>query len=226
MVRTTLLHNLFNNIIPMRLGELTFPVLLKKRLGIPPSRSVGALALVRVLDLIIMATLFFIVLTVLGLEFLPIIVTPLTASLVLITAAIPAVLLTIWLIRRFKLIGVILAVLRQLPLLAGISLVIWTTKILSYWWIMHAALQSDRLQALLAVLATEATSVLPVNGLANFGTLEASVWIAMRPFGLAAQQVFSAAVNLHLFILALSGLSGMLAYLVLNPKAPTDRDPA
>jgi len=222
MLRTTLLHNFFNNIIPMRLGELTFPALLKKRLGIPVIQGLGTLALIRTLDLILMATLFAVVITLLGLDWLQFKLSP--SDILIGLAAISAGIFIMFklALKSARLRELSRLLTQQLPALITQTLLIWLTKVLGYWWIMQAALQSDALQALLAVLATEATSILPVNGLANFGTLEASVWLALQPFDLDAQRVLSAAINLHLFILALSSIAALMAFTLMNHAVKKD----
>lgn len=222
MLRTTLLHNFFNNIIPMRLGELTFPALLKKRLGIPVLQGLGTLALVRALDLILMASLFAVVITLLGLDWLQFTLsaTQLAIGLGLLIGGM-GLAMTL-LLQQPKLRQISRQLTQQLPALMALTVLIWLSKVLGYWWIMQAALQSEALQALLAVLATEATSILPVNGVANFGTLEASVWLVLQPFGLEAQRVLSAAINLHLFILGLSSIAALVAYTMMNHPVSKD----
>ena len=49
--RVMALHNAANNFLPLRTGELTFPLLLKQEFELPTSRSVGALLWLRALDL-------------------------------------------------------------------------------------------------------------------------------------------------------------------------------
>ncbi|MDZ7828831.1 MAG: lysylphosphatidylglycerol synthase domain-containing protein [Halofilum sp. (in: g-proteobacteria)] len=50
-LRLVLQHNLFNNLLPMRSGELAFPVLMARRFGIRPGVSVPGLLWFRLLDL-------------------------------------------------------------------------------------------------------------------------------------------------------------------------------
>ena len=44
-------HNLFNNLLPMRTGELSFPVLMARYFAVPALRSVPALLWFRLMDL-------------------------------------------------------------------------------------------------------------------------------------------------------------------------------
>jgi len=50
-LRLTLWHNLLNNLLPMRTGELSFPVLMSRYFQVPAIRSVPALLWFRLLDL-------------------------------------------------------------------------------------------------------------------------------------------------------------------------------
>ncbi len=47
-----LLHNLFNNLLPMRAGELSLPLLMKRYFGVRRAETVGALLWFRFLDLL------------------------------------------------------------------------------------------------------------------------------------------------------------------------------
>ena len=49
--RLILLHNLFNNLLPMRSGEASFPILMKRDFQVPFSRSIPGLLYLRFLDL-------------------------------------------------------------------------------------------------------------------------------------------------------------------------------
>jgi uncharacterized membrane protein YbhN (UPF0104 family) len=63
----------------------------------------------------------------------------------------------------------------------------------------------------MGALGGELSSVLPVHGLAGAGTYEAGVVAALAPFRVSAVEALAAAVNLHLFLLGVSGLGGALA---------------
>ncbi|MBA1333058.1 hypothetical protein QQ73_19015 [Candidatus Endoriftia persephone str. Guaymas] len=56
--------------------------------------------------------------------------------------------------------------------------------------------------------------MLPMQGFAAAGTFEAGVMAVLVPTGTGAEQALSAAINLHLFLLGLSLLSGALALLL------------
>ncbi|MFY0666027.1 MAG: flippase-like domain-containing protein [Natronospirillum sp.] len=218
ILRVTLIHNALNNIIPMRLGELTFPALMSRHYKMPIVTSASALVLVRLLDLALMGGLLVGVLFLLGIDTLDQINTGSLIKWTLIAATIGVAIVLLFfrqILKRvlLKLKAGLHYILPKMPLLLGISTFVWVSKVLSYLIIIQIALDSTYLQALVAVLATEATAILPINGIANFGTLEASIWVALRPFALDNATVFNAAVNLHFFILSMACTCGLLAYL-------------
>ena len=61
-LKVMLQHNLFNNLLPMRSGELSFPLLLHRHFALSPVRSLPALLWFRLLDLHTLVTLGFIAL--------------------------------------------------------------------------------------------------------------------------------------------------------------------
>lgn len=68
------------------------------------------------------------------------------------------------------------------------------------------------LPAILGAIGGELTSVLPVHGIAGAGSYEAGIVAAMLPYAIPAETALGAAVNLHLFLLALTLIGGGIAY--------------
>lgn len=54
----SIMHNFFNRILPFRMGELVWPLLLKKYLGVSIVHGIGVLLLVRYLDFLAIAVCF------------------------------------------------------------------------------------------------------------------------------------------------------------------------
>ncbi len=57
LMRVVLWHNFFNNLLPMRSGEATFPLLMQKYVSIPARDSIPALLWFRFLDLLFLVAL-------------------------------------------------------------------------------------------------------------------------------------------------------------------------
>lgn len=65
-LKVTWLHNFWNNLLPMRTGEASFPLLMHRYGGIGLGRSVAALLYFRLLDLLCVVGLFTLVLALRG----------------------------------------------------------------------------------------------------------------------------------------------------------------
>jgi len=81
-------------------------------------------------------------------------------------------------------------------------------------WIIQQFAAINFGQSLLGAIGGELTAVLPVHGMAGAGTYEAGVVAALAPTDIGHQEALKAAVNLHLFLLSCTLLSGLLSYLL------------
>ncbi|MGC9456801.1 MAG: lysylphosphatidylglycerol synthase domain-containing protein [Halothiobacillaceae bacterium] len=226
--RLATLHNLMNNLLPMRAGEISFPVLMQRYFAIGPTRSVSVLLWFRLLDLQVILTL--------------------AAAALLVGLDAPAWFWPLWLVilpmpwlvyalRRPMLARLqgrtggisrrIAEALEALPATAGPlfralgwTWANWLVKLAGLAWVLLALLPMPTAAAWLGAIAGDLTTVLPLHAPGGFGTYEAGVIAALLPFGLDAQVVATAAINLHLFLLASSLLAGLLAWLI--PVKPSD----
>ncbi|MGW8266557.1 MAG: lysylphosphatidylglycerol synthase transmembrane domain-containing protein [Longimicrobiales bacterium] len=223
--RLILLHNLFNNLLPMRSGEASFPILMKRDFGIPFSRSVPGLFYLRLLDLHFLLVLggaalswrwgwaaWMAVAVLLPLPFLAFLLQERIRRTLSATTG-----------RR----GEILAKgMTGLPrtravfwwtwLWTGVN---WAVKLLVFAWILRAFTSVPLGPALLGSVAGEISSVLPIHGVAGAGTYEAGVAAGLLPFGVGPETALRGGVNLHLFVLGASLLSGALAlFLPVRPR--------
>jgi len=219
VLRLSLQHNLLNNLLPARSGELSFPVLMSRHFAISPMRSVPALMWFRLLDL---HTLLACGLLVSGDALLgPGRAWPLTLAWMLLPwlgFSVFAPRLSRWQLPEGRLGGLLHQAAQALPLEAGLfwrswlwTLASWLIKLAVFAWILALFAPMDTGAAWLAVIAGDLTSVLPVHGVAGAGTYEAGVVAALLPFGLDARTALQAAVNLHLFILGSTLLAGLLS---------------
>ena len=219
VLRLSLQHNLLNNLLPARSGELSFPLLMSHHFTIPPLRSVPALLWFRLLDL---HTLLAFGLLVTGDALLgPGWAWALTLAWMLLPWLgfhMIAPRLARWQPPQGRL-GVLLHQAAQaLPLNAPLfwrswlwTLLSWGIKLAVFAWILGLFASMDAVAAWVGVIAGDLTSVLPVHGVAGAGTFEAGVVAALLPFGVDAKTALQAAVNLHLFILGSTLLAGLLS---------------
>ena len=65
-------------------------------------------------------------------------------------------------------------------------------------------------------LGAELAAILPIQGVAGFGTYEAGAAAALLPAGIAFSDGLQAALVLHLFVIACALSAGALAWLLPN----------
>ena len=222
--RLILLHNLFNNLLPMRSGEASFPILMQRNFQVPFSRSIPGLLYLRFLDLHFLLLLGALVLLSgknpegwLVAAFLA----PLPVAVFLTQEG-----LRTRVENRGGLLGRVLAKgLAGLPSTPGLfwatwgwTVVNWGVKLLVFAWILRAFAPMSLSAALLGSVTGELSSVLPFHGLAGAGTYEAGVIAGLVPLGVGLESALAGAVNLHLFVLGASVLSGLLALALPNGR--------
>jgi len=231
--RLILLHNLFNNLLPMRSGEASFPLLMKREFRVPFSRSIPGLFYLRILDLHFLLLLGASVLSwnqggiawagvslLLPLPFL---------AYLLQERARPALEGSTSVLGR--------AIHRGMEGLPGTASVFWWTwlwtvvnwaaKLLVFAWILGTFAAVPFGTALFGSVTGEVSSVLPVHGFAGAGTYEAGVAVGLLTLGVEPEAALRGGVNLHLFVLGASILSGALALLVpVKLRTPRDQGPS
>jgi uncharacterized membrane protein YbhN (UPF0104 family) len=225
--KLTLQHNMLNNLLPMRTGELSFPVLMAHYFKVPAVRSVPVLFWFRLLDL---HTLLWVGLVAVGAAWWG----RLTATvLILLWLPVP------WLIylshnalaarlqghpgRLAGKLAVMLASLPQTPRALGRAwawtIINWVVKVGVFVWVLELFVDVSTAAATMGVISGELTSVLPVHGVAGIGTYEAGVVAGLMPFGVAPTEALQGAVNVHLFLLG-SSVLGSVVGLMLRGGPP------
>lgn len=214
VLRVMLQHNAINNLLPFRLGELSFPILLKKQNNIKLMTSSKVLVTARLFDLMVMGGI--------SLTLLIVMVSP-NQRLALLVALVVACLgfaFAVFILRKSK--NTVIMHIRTLfsfiatnaKTCTHLTLLIWTLKITGLALILAPMLNTHIQYALLAVLVVEGTAILPVNGPANFGSLEGAVVAVLLPFGLAAEGVFNAVLNLHILIIMLAAIGYVVSLFI------------
>lgn len=218
--RLVLLHNLLNNLLPMRSGEASFPILMSRQFGVPYARSIPALVYLRLLDLHFVVFLGIVVLSlargspawiVAGL------LAPLPYGIFLIQGR-----LNRWLEDgKGRWQALAHRGLGGLPSSSGLfwtvwfwTVVNWSVKLLVLAWILRAFFPMPFSSAFVGTTTGELSSVLPFHGIAGAGTYEAGVLAGLLPLGVPLEGAVKAAVNLHLFLLGASILAGTLGALL------------
>lgn len=229
--RLMLIHNVLNNLLPARTGEISFPVLMKRYFGVSYAYSLSALVWFRVLDL--HAVLTFAIYPLL-------VVTPLKRLAIPIALVWMALPIVVYLLRD-RIEGLFAGKDGKFSALAqqamyglpdswgafwrswGMTWANWLVKLITLAWLLGQFLPNVSWNMLLAgVVGGELTSVLPIHAPGGFGTYESGMVAALLPVS-SMQAATVAAVNVHLFILGASLLGGVLGWLIpINPPKTTE----
>lgn len=219
-LRLMLIHNLLNNLLPMRAGEISFPVLMHRYFAISLVRSLPALAWFRLLDLHTLAGL---ALLAIGWQRWP---DPVVGAVLLGWAMFPYTLYQVndflrhslreyrsrsWVVRVDELLGALPSSAPAFWKSWGWTALNWAAKLLAFAWALRFFADTHWAQAWLGAIGGELTSVFPVHSLAGMGTYEAGVVAALVAQGVRAEVALQAAVNLHLLLLGASLGAGFLA---------------
>jgi uncharacterized protein (TIRG00374 family) len=242
-VRSLLLGEFFNALLPMRAGELVRVIAVHREARTSRSEALGTVVVERLLDVLVLLTLLLVVL-----PFVPE-VSWLGAAVGILAAAVLVTIVGVLALWRYQSrpLRVLLRPLRWLPgfseartiaaaesllrgleglrsarsgiLAVALTAVTWLTVGLSFWLAMRAldlGLGYDA--ALLVVVATTFALVLPSLP-ASLGVFEAATVYTLEAFGIDDSRALSAAVVLHV----LSFLPFIVAGLVALSSHPAGR---
>ena len=231
ILRLTLVHNALVNVLPFRGGEVAFPVLLNRWFGIGTGRAVISLLWLRGQDATVVLAL--------AALFWPD-VAPAWRALALIVvvgsaAAVP------WWARRHRAATGPAAPSRTEKLrallerstrrnAAGWAWTVgnWSVKLAAEAWLVALALGpgpvAGHAAAILGAIGAELAAILPIQGVAGFGTFEAGGAALMRTQGVPLATGLEAVLVLHAVVLALAlAAGGLAAALLPGPDARADR---
>jgi uncharacterized membrane protein YbhN (UPF0104 family) len=228
-LRVTLVHNLFNHVLPFRTGEVSFPILLKRAFGVDVGRSVVTLMWFRLLDASIVFGLGG---ALLGLTRLPHVK---WVAVLMIAALSPAVLYVLrpQMELRFASIGnarvkrVLAAMLSAIPPSAPAMLIDtmwtflnWAFKLAGLALVLKAFVSVTPATAGIAVVGGELASVISAPVPAGLGTYEAGIVAPLVLAGIPAVDAIKAAVNVHLLLLTTAMILGFAALATRPPAGP------
>ena len=221
-------HNVLNNLLPMRTGEISFPVLMFRYFNVPVTQSVPVLFWFRVLDFHTLLGLGILATT--GFLLVPVV----SIGLFLLWMLLPPIMFlahnrlqaSFGLNPDGRIKGLLSTALKNLPQTWQAFLHAWTwtwlnwvIKLGVFAWIVLLFLNISIAPAVVGAIAGDLTSVLPIHGVAGAGTYEAGVMAGLTPFHIPPKQALQAAVNLHLFVLVTSLLGGALAFLISEKRS-------
>ena len=231
-LKLMLQHNLWNNLLPMRSGELSFPLLMHRYFQVPVARSVPALVWLRVLDLHSLLAL--------GLAAFGSLWFGWEGSLLVFALWLPIPWLVFkskgYLVRKLEQYAadrggrwsaLALTLLDSLPkrpreLLRSWAWTVlnWILKMGVFAWVLKQFIETGYLAAVAGAIGGDLTGVIPIQGVAGTGTYEAGVVAALVPFGVPSVAALQAAVNLHLYMLGSSLIGGAVSLLIGEGRKP------
>lgn len=223
LVAVMAVHTFFNNILPFRSGEASFPIILKKLFGVDLSLSSGALLFARVLDLASLSFLFLISAFAVATGRRELLAIPLLVLALLTLLLLVGFKLLKALRGRFAVLGALFYFFQQfvsfkkLFLIALYSLLTWLFKFASFFWILKAAgIELDFFQTVFVSTFGELTTVLPIHSLGGFGTYEAGLVGGFKLLGLKTGYALTVAFYFHLMLLSMSALLALLGWTYLT----------
>jgi uncharacterized membrane protein YbhN (UPF0104 family) len=216
-LRLMLLHNILNNLLPARSGEISFPLLMKRYFAVDYLQSIPALLWFRLLDLHTLLSLGFVTWAISlvlqhRLIYLPIVILWLLLPLVFYTLKNT--------LRSSVSHSWVLKVLEGLPQNAAmfwrnwfLTWLNWVIKLAILVWLLGQFLQVDITYLVSSVIAGELSSVLPFHAPGGVGTYEAGMVVPLLAITDTAQAA-KAAINVHLFMLFSSMIGGLIGWLL------------
>jgi uncharacterized membrane protein YbhN (UPF0104 family) len=231
ILRLSLLHNVANNLLPMRSGELVFPWLMRRYFGHGFLSAGASLVWIRLLDLHFLVLIGLLILwlrspswwwPILALGWLVAI-----AGLLGIGERVPSGRTGLfWRLLRFATDAAPSghALVARLYLWTAAS---WMSKLLAFALVMQHFVPVAFWRVLAGVIGAELSSVLPFHGVAGSGSYELAGVAVLVPLGVDLDQALIGAVNVHLFLLGVTLLMGALAFLLpIGQGTSTEEDPS
>ena len=212
-LKLVLTHNALVNVLPMRAGELSFPLLLKREFGVPMLRSGGSLLWLRAQDAMILAALTVLVWP--GLA--PVMRSAGVALLIIGGVALPYVAQRLLAKFNSGKLGTLCAALADSAHHARVgwlwTIANWVVKLMVLSQVFAELLTADWQVGAAGAVGGELAAILPVQGVAGIGSYEAGAAAALALSDIALVDGLKAAFSLHLLVLASALVSAGMALL-------------
>jgi len=224
-----IIHNMFSNLLPFRIGELSFVYFVKRTKKVAVGHSIGCLLIARIFDLIAAAILFII-----AILFLTEIPTVFFKAIIAISIILGLIIICIifliffdkialrfvdkiialFRLKKFKLIiwghEKIEEVLESLHMIKSKRIIFWTLIFslliwlcqysIAYFIFIGLGLEITFFIAIAIATFNTLTAVLPIQGIGGFGTSEGALTIAFLGLGFPAAIAISSGFVLHIIL--------------------------
>ncbi len=219
-LRINVLHTTILNLLPMRMGEAAFPLMMKRYFGEHYFSSIANLLWLRVADLWVLVWLGILVFAVRGMHWLWIAVV-IGSVLPLLLQPLRRYILRVSSGSGHPLARFVRALVEGLPgsFPRYLRLLLWTVLTwalkLTAFVSVAAFFIDGPVQVLIpGVIAAEISNALPIQGIAGFGNYEVAMVLGGAWSSLPSEALLAAALNLHLFVLACTLMFGALALVI------------
>lgn len=227
-LRVILMHNAAVNLLPMRAGELSFPWLASRELGMPVSRAIACLLWMRIQDLAVLLLLGLMVWPGLDMSWRLAGLGMAGLGWWAINWALPRIPDTPHLHSALSRVRAAMTEkAHHHPMAWGLTAANWCLKLSAGACLLSAITHASWIQSWAGALGGELAAVVPLQGPAGFGTYEAGVWAGMAahlPSGSPVlAQAVSAALALHVCFLICAVLAGLGASALSGLMGPRPR---
>lgn len=220
-------HNLLNNLLPMRSGEVSFPLLMRQYFGANIAYTSAGLVLLRLLDLQVLLCIG--CLAFMAYSQIPAWLWSAFPILVLAPLLLlPTTPMLRWLLSKIKqpklhhiLQQLILAMPPHFKALFRswiLTWICWGVKIVVFALVLRWFADTDWWRAIGVCIGGELSSVLPIHAPAGLGTYEASMLAAGRVMGIQGNWILFAGVQLHILMIVSTLIGGLVALMLKRKK--------
>ncbi len=237
-LRLTLVNTALNLALPLRAGEASFPLLLRRWFGVELVQGTGTLIWMRLLDLQVLSLAGLLCLVLLGQGALPGLGRWWMPAMLLLLLA-P---LLLWWLRRplagalrephGRLAALMLRLLTGLPDRARLfaeawlwTLLAWAIKLAGLGLLLAALAQAPQSVGMLGAIGGDLSTVLPLHSPGGFGSFEAGVLALTSAYRPPTRELLSAALSFHLFVLGCALSAGLAAWIIPGAPRATPAEP-
>lgn len=233
MARLTFASTLASQILPLKLGELTYVYLIRVDVGGSIARGISGLMMIRVFDVLAIAVLFLITAGAVGLPgamagyftsilLLTVLLTIAAGAMLLVgrlKLPSPAVVERYALLRKARAaLAQVLETLHQhihhLPEMIALALAEWLANFVMYHILLIGlGLSPQFIHTVTAVTLAAVASLLPVNSFGNFGTQEIGWATGLTLLGYSQKSAIMSGFATHLLVMVYVAGQGLVAWL-------------
>lgn len=224
VLRLSVLHNMANNLLPMRSGELVFPWLMRRYFGFALVDSTASLIWIRIMDLHFLGLVAFLILYLRAPSWLWWVAAAAWVAGLSVLALIARAGASLRVDGSGRLAGLVARLAEAAPREPGriiraylLTAATWTLKFIAFASVLQHFVPVDFWRVMTGVMGAELSSVLPFHGIAGSGSYELAAVAGLVPLGVDPQLALAGAVNLHLFLLGCTLILGALALLLPRP---------